>query len=198
MYGGVYIIDDGNEILSLCDNRTKFLFHIATSKVSILIIHYEEYSATRIDFEAEIVIPYTHEFVLPQEFITIQGETMTVNLYSTMLYSDHMIYIKFYLIDNRKIQYIQINLEIIAGIEVQDVEFSVYVPDNTDRCVYCTVFYATQFSKFKSRKYDGEIFSKNFKISERIKSAFINISGCGMFKVSIWSFGIGSNHSLIF
>ena len=96
MHGGVYIIDiidDGNEILSLCDNRTKFLFHIPTTKVSILIIHYEEYSAARIDFEAEIVIPYTHEFVFPQEFITIQGETMTVNLYSTMLYRDHMIYI---------------------------------------------------------------------------------------------------------
>ena len=198
MYGGVYIIDmslldGGNEIISLCDNRTKFLFHIPTWRVLILIIHYEEYSAARIDFEAEIVLPYNHryEFVLPQDFITIQGETMTVTLPPAILCSDHMIYIKSYSIDIRKIQYIQINLEIIAGAEVQDVEFSVYVPDNTVHCVYCTVFYARQFSNYKARKYDKEIFSKDFKISERIHSAFINISTCVMFKFAIWSFGIG-------
>ena len=194
MYGGVYIIDtsssdDGNEIISLCDNRTKFFFSIQAWRVSILIIHYEKYAPARINFHAEIVFPRTYELVLPRDAITIQDDTMTVTA-STFIPINHMILIKSYLIDIRKIQYIQINVKHIVGIEMQDVEFSVYMPDNTEHCVYCTVSYAPQFSNLNSRKYDWEIFSKDFKISERIQSAFINMSACGMFTFPIWSFGI--------
>ena len=194
MYGGVYIIDTsssehGNEILSLCDSRTQFLFHLPTWRVSILIIHYEKYSAAEINFEADVVT--SHAYVLRQDVVTVQGETMTINLTSKIIFTYPMVYISSYLIDIRKIQYVQINLEIIAGVVVQDVEFSVYVPDNAESCVYCTVFCATQFSNFKARKYDWEMFSKDFIISEHVQSAVINTSTCGMFTFSIWSFGIG-------
>ena len=209
MYGGVYIIDTsssehGHEILSLCDSRTQFLFNLPTWRVSIVIIHYEKYSAAGINFEADIVFPYVQDFVLPKDVITVQGETMTVNLTSDMLsikhhhlpptyfYLDRMVYINSYLIDIRKIQYIQINLEIIAGVVVQEVEFSVHVPDNAESCVYCTVFYAAQFSNFKTRKYDWEMFSKDFRVSEHFQSTVINMSECGMFTFSIWSFRIGN------
>ena len=191
MYGGIYIVKTLSsmdfEIFSICApsaiNAKRNLIEINDlSSVSIVIIHYSEYSTKTLIFHA-IYYPTTDYEItwLNQQYLNDETVSITV----PTLPIDSFITIQSSLLKLRKVQYINISLDYEGAVSCIDFNTFRRTP-----CINITIFYSPHLSNIRGRHYDQETTSISKTISRcgLIQSIFINTNGYDFWNIPVWYF----------
>ena len=195
MYGGLYVVQTvaskDSEILSLCTPTKKRYRYYNLNNVSVVIIHYSEYSTeklsltnsyNKLQFRASYnKLQFSRTFDLNQKY---KGNTLSIRpIVPPRLESRGYIYSD--LLELRHIQYINISFDVAFTIT-----FEAFLRTS---CMNITVFYYPRPSNIKGRQYDQETRSgyRSFTINyDFIRSIFINMCRCNRVPVPVWNIKI--------
>ena len=219
MYGGIYVVQTllsmESEIVSLCtpvnDNdldNTNGNFRILIDdlrNVSVVIIHYSEYSSAQITINAIYQyanFPYKSNWLL-EDNLNMKDETIEISVPTVPNNVPRvaMILLGSYRLNLRKIQYINITLEEKNIIRMSFNLLYGICEMHKYSCSYITVFYSTHPSNIKGRQYDVEMIdmyeTRAIKRQDFIRSIFINISASNAFDAPVWTLHIAKDeHTL--
>ena len=200
MYGGVYIVktllSKDVELFLLCTSSTIYSegYDIKVSdlyNISLLVIHYSEYSSKRLTFIAYYAKNSFHDMydvdILELRELTLVNQqylnetTIDFTVPTLPLYAH--VFIKSYLLKLRKVQYINISFDNESTV--------LYLWFGTIRgtsCINITIFYSQHLSNLRGRQYDQETryWDKRFRKRGLIKSVFMNMNTCDLWNVPVW------------
>ena len=208
MYGDIYIIQTSSsgdsEILSLCtalviDGYSKQTILIEDLRnVSIVIIHYGEYSTERIRFYAYYQRQYHFYVPLSKTYTKEKIVKLTVPNLIKIAGIIPAAVIKSYQLNLREIQYINITLE---KQDIIELYFNVLLDTNVyeHSCCIATIFYSTHVSNMIGRSYDEEtidMHSVNTRIRhDVIRSIFINMNTRNLLNIPFWTVHISKHEA---
>ena len=202
MYGGVYIIRsvsvNHSEIASFCtpnSNKESDISDFRSTRyvtdlinISIVIIHYAEYSTARIMFYAEYkVFGFIEHLKLNPKYLS--EETVSITM-PKVAAPDYDFYVWSYILKLRKIQYINITLN------DKDLLFVTLAAYFRTSCINITVLYSPHPSNIRGRKYDQETryWHISFEIYDFIHAIFINMTACNLHDVPVWGLLVNKTH----
>ena len=201
IYGGIYVLQNTqvqdtfssnvSEALSLCAQNNRIINKqiFLGGHYAIIIIHYTEYSASTIIFEATVRDIFHMKWPWPADKTTASNKSITV----TLPYIDLdalrpigcVLHLQSVLLNLRNIQYLYITFQ------RQNISTLVrFKPWNKDQCIYCTVFYRPHFSNIIGEEYQKEVLNRAFTRNSVIDSISINTSTCNPFVIFVWSLSI--------
>ena len=179
MYGGIYIVQTisskDSEILSLCTPASRYIPF--QHNISVVIIHYSEYSTEQITFKA-IYRDNEESMDLTQTY-----KENTLNITVPKVTKALPGYIYSYLLKLRNILYINISCDaIIHSIKFEAITRAF--------CMNITIFYYPHPSNIWGRQYDQQTISGLRSVvyiyREFVQSVFINMSACTLVEVPVW------------
>ena len=194
MYGGIYIfktlLSNDVELLSLCPSST---FYSRRSiklnylyNVSLVIIHYSEYSSKGLIFYASYAKYFSALIAAEFELTLVNQQNIseaTIDFTVPILPRRAQVFINSYLLKLRKVQYINISFDHESTLI--HMYFSAY---HRTSCINIAVFYSPHLSNLRGRQYDRETryWDKTFERRELIKSVFLNMTTCDLWNVPDW------------
>ena len=189
MYGGIYIVrtisSKDNEILSVCTpiSHAKQAERVINDarNVSIVLIHYSEYSAQGFIVNIRYARP-VHDVPFPQTYTNEESVSMTIR---TLTHPNNEIYFRSYLFNLRIIQYININLNNTDTLLYMEF-YAIYKTS----CINITIFYYPYLSNMSTYNVETIKWDKGFNRKELIRSLFINMSSCNLLVVPTWGIWI--------
>ena len=159
LYGGVYIVQTSSskdsEILSLC-TPVKYhkIFSVMIedlSNVSVVIIHYREYSTDRIEFHARYSRLLWNYNKLSFNSTYVEEKTLRITV-PTLIYNVYRILIHSFDLNLRKMQHVNITFDSKDMLRAELKGNCQYELS----CLYITVFYTPHPSNIAGRQYDVE------------------------------------------
>ena len=211
MYGGIYVVQTlssmESEIVSLCtavsdnffsNNNGNFRILIDDLRnVSVVIIHYSEYSTESIALDARYHYA-TYKFLyktdwLLEDHLNMKGETIDISVptVTNNVAEATMMFLTSYRLNLRKIQYINITLE-----EKNLIKLLFNVLYRTHRVhkysgLFLTVLYSTHPSNIKGRQDDMEMIdmysARTIARHDFIRSIIVNMSTNNhIFDAPVW------------
>ena len=178
MYGGVYIVQSNSckdsEILSVCNSADGANLQMTDlNNVSIVIIHYSEYSTERITFHAIYTQNLIFEHLdLNQKY---KGETVSITVpkISNGFIQSHQLKL-------RQIHYVNIRFD--ASLHIHFIGFL------RASCMNATIYYSPHPSNIRGRQYDQETISGRgtFGRKDFVHSIVINMCACNLLTVRVW------------
>ena len=190
MYGGLYIVQSisykDSERLSLCTSTLKSHVYISSLyNVSVVIIHYSEYSTGRILFYAKY-----DNAVFPDPLYLLNQMYKEDTLSITVPPSRQLFVIQSYQLRLKKIYYINISFDAYLN-----TKFNAHLRTS---CINVTIFYiynftnvgfTDQYKKRYSRLYDIETISGHRTFARRysIQSVVIDMCACTLVRAPVWN-----------
>ena len=197
LYGGIYIVQTllsmESEIISLCtpvSNSKRYRILIDDLRnVSVVIIHYSEYSTENIAFYAR----YRYKFYWHLIYdLNMKHETIefTVPIFPSNFAQDVKFFISSHRLNLRNIRYINITFEDNNIIEfVLSITYGMLEVHNHS-WFHTTVFYSPHPSNIKGRQYDVEMIdmsrTRTITRLDFIQFIFINMSTSNIFDAPVW------------
>ena len=188
MYGGIYIVrtllSKDSEILALCTKPIHDGVNYPTHEihdlrnVSVIIIHYSEYSTQRILFSAMYDdMLFMRLTPLPFNQAHMKDKTIKITIPTLTYYFDEVLINSFQL-NLRNIQYINVTTN---NRDMIFLDFHHAYSDTLFSCISLTIHYSPYLSNIKGRQYDVETIlmdKKHFYSVETIYSVIVDISTC--------------------
>ena len=194
MYGGIYIKTLSSkdfELISICALMGIHRQIPDINNVSIVIIHYSEYFSKILTSHGHVEILKALYFRpikvceltwLNQQYLNEETVSITV----PKLPQERFRAIQSDLLKLRKVRYINISLDYEGIASCLGITMS----PPRDPCIAITIFFSSHFSNIRGMQYDQETEygPTSFLRCGLIKSSFINMNGCDLWNIPVWTF----------
>ena len=189
MYGGIYIVrtieTKDSEVMSFCSPaESPVKYTIDIYNISVVIIHYSEYSREEIKFQARYVIHQYSTRVSPHLDLNQKYMENTLSITVPKVTVAAKGYIHPLQLKLRQIQYINISCDAVL-----DIYFASFLRTS---CMNITIFYHPHVSNIRGRQYDHKAmgYRSFYHWGDFVQSIFINMCSCTLVEFPLWAMAI--------